>query len=159
MQRSPPAVYSYSLQFERALATQLLLLAPMAPHFASELWSGFVSAPNRLDNSGEIEWDKPILEQKWPETDMDYELDLVCQVNGIENCSVKFPRRDLQNLTKEEAARVAMNQPEVKRCLQVRNVLDVVYRVHPGFDGVVNILTDQPPPKPKKLETAVSADS
>lgn len=52
----------------------------MAPHFASELWSGFVSAPNRLNNTQEILWDKTVLEQKWPEIDADYNLDLICMV-------------------------------------------------------------------------------
>lgn len=53
----------------------------MAPHFASELWSGFISAPNRLNDSTEISWDKSVFDQKWPESDMDYKLDLVCQVS------------------------------------------------------------------------------
>nr|CAI5823146.1 unnamed protein product [Callosobruchus analis] len=66
LRKCPPAVYAYSKQFERALAAQIILLAPMAPHFASELWSGFVSAPNRLNDSGEVIWDKAVLEQKWP---------------------------------------------------------------------------------------------
>lgn len=57
------------------------MLAPMAPHFASELWSGFISAPNRLNDSTEISWDKSVFDQKWPESDMDYKLDLVCQVS------------------------------------------------------------------------------
>lgn len=77
----PPAVYAYSLQFERALACQIILLAPMAPHFASELWSGFVSAPNRLNNTQEILWDREVLEQNWPVIDRDYNLDVICQVS------------------------------------------------------------------------------
>lgn len=80
LQRVPPAIFAHSLQFERALACQIILLAPMAPHFASELWSGFVSAPNRLNNTQEILWDKTVLEQKWPEIDVDYNLDLICMV-------------------------------------------------------------------------------
>lgn len=76
----PPEIYAHSSQFERALACQIILLAPMAPHFASELWSGFTSAANRINNSGEILWDKTVLEQKWPVLDSHYNLDLVCQV-------------------------------------------------------------------------------
>ncbi|KAL1517464.1 hypothetical protein ABEB36_001227 [Hypothenemus hampei] len=155
IRRSPPAVYSYGLQFERALATQIILLAPMAPHFASELWSGFQSASNRLNNSGEIDWDKGVLEQNWPETDMDYELDLVCQINGNENCTVKFPRRDLDKLTKDDAVKIAMNQPEVQEMLKARNVRDIKFQFHSGFDGVVNILTDSPP-RQKKVQTVES---
>lgn len=52
----------------------------MAPFFASELWSGFVSAPGRLNDSEEIRWDKSVCDQMWPEADMNYNLDLVCEV-------------------------------------------------------------------------------
>lgn len=78
--RVPPVIFAKSPQFERALACQIIMLAPIAPHFASELWSGFVSAPNQLMNSGEIVWDKDVLEQKWPEIDKEYNMDIVCQV-------------------------------------------------------------------------------
>lgn len=54
----------------------------MAPHFASELWSGFVSAPNRINTSTkEINWDQGVLEQTWPEIDLNYCLQLVCMVS------------------------------------------------------------------------------
>ncbi|XP_050294862.1 leucine--tRNA ligase, mitochondrial [Anthonomus grandis grandis] len=151
IRRAPPALIAHSLQYERSLAAQIILLAPLAPHFASELWSGFTSAPNRINNTEEIRWDKNVLEQKWPETDMDYELDLVCKVNGYENCTIKFPRGDLAKLSKEDAIKVAMSRPEVQLPLKIRNILDVEFQVHEGFEGVINFLTDQPPPK-KKIE-------
>lgn len=73
-------------QFERALACLIVILAPMAPHFASELWSGFVSAPNRINTSSkEINWDQGVLEQTWPEVDSDYRLELVCLVSIFRN--------------------------------------------------------------------------
>ena len=37
-------------QFERALCDLIIMVAPFAPHFASELWRGVTSAPNRLNN-------------------------------------------------------------------------------------------------------------
>lgn len=77
----PPAVFSKSLQFERALACQIILLAPIAPYFASELWSGFISAPNRINTTEEIKWDKDVLEQNWPKIDDNYNMNIVCQVN------------------------------------------------------------------------------
>ncbi|KAH1008667.1 hypothetical protein HUJ05_009202 [Dendroctonus ponderosae] len=151
LRRAPVAVFCHSRQFERALAAQIILLAPMAPHFASELWAGFTSAPNRLNQSTEILWDRPVLEQQWPETDMNYQLDLVCQVNGWENCTVKFERRILDRLDKEEAVRVAMSQQAIESTLRMRNVLNVKFTVYPGVDSVVNFMTDQPPPKKKPV--------
>lgn len=84
LQGAIPAVFAHSLQFERALAVQIIMLYPMAPFFAAELWSGFVSAPGRLNNSDEILWDKSVSCQKWPEADFKYNLDLVCQVNIVQ---------------------------------------------------------------------------
>nr|XP_023028907.1 probable leucine--tRNA ligase, mitochondrial [Leptinotarsa decemlineata] len=149
LRKVPPAVFGHSSQFERALASQIILLAPMAPHFASELWSGFVSAPNRLNHSEEIQWEKGVFDQKWPQIDLDYKLDLVCQVNGFENSVVKIPRRDLDKLSKDEAIRIALGQKEVQNTLTTRNVLDICYTMYDGCEGVVNILTDHPPPKVK----------
>lgn len=53
----------------------------MAPYFASELWAGFQSAPNRINlNCKDFDWNKSVLEQSWPQIDWNYELDLVCKV-------------------------------------------------------------------------------
>lgn len=152
LRKVPASVIAHSKQFERALAAQIIMLAPMAPCFASELWSGFIGAPNRLNDFTEIFWDKTVLEQSWPQTDMDYKLDLLCQVNGHENASIKVTRRDLENLSKEAALKMALEQKEVQSTLTRRNILDVQYTVDSGFDGILNLITDQPPPKSKKQE-------
>lgn len=57
------------------------MLAPMAPHFASALWSGFLSAPGRLNQNWEqISWEDDVMNQKWPQVDSDYVLNLFCVV-------------------------------------------------------------------------------
>lgn len=82
----PPEVISNSKEFELALATLIIMLAPVTPHFCSELWSGFLSAPNRLnENSHLIKWDKAVLEQTWPKVDDNFELSYMCKVN-YKNC-------------------------------------------------------------------------
>ena len=72
-----------SPEFERALATQITMLAPLAPHFASELWAGFCSAPHRFANDKSIQWDKDVLEQTWPEIDMNYKMRLRVYVSNF----------------------------------------------------------------------------
>lgn len=53
----------------------------MAPHFASALWSGFVSAPGRIDQNWEqICWENDVINQKWPQVDDYYLLNLYCVV-------------------------------------------------------------------------------
>lgn len=63
-----------SREYERAIATQIIMLAPLAPHFASELWTAFCSIPHHLINKEEVLLDKDVLEQKWPEIDMNYKM-------------------------------------------------------------------------------------
>ncbi|XP_017777824.1 PREDICTED: probable leucine--tRNA ligase, mitochondrial [Nicrophorus vespilloides] len=147
LRRAPPSVFARGHQFERALACQIILLAPIAPHFASELWSGFLSAPNRLNQSNEIDWNANILKQTWPDIDYEYNLDLVFQVNGCENAVMKFPRKEIEMLCKDEAIALAFEQKEVQETLKRRTVLDVQYVMHKGYESVVNIITTNPPPK------------
>lgn len=71
----------FGKEYERALATQIIMLAPMAPHFASELWTKFTSVPNRTNTKiSDIKWDLDVLEQTWPDVDMEYKLDLSVKV-------------------------------------------------------------------------------
>ncbi|GJQ87681.1 hypothetical protein Trydic_g17499 [Trypoxylus dichotomus] len=150
LRRVSPFTVAASFQYERALAAQIILLAPMAPHFASELWSGFLSAENRLNDNSEIDWNADVLQQRWPDVDYDYRLELVCQVNGCENAAVKFPRKEIEVLCKEDALRIALEQDKVQEVLKTRTILDVKYAIHYGYENVLNILTDQPPPKIKE---------
>ncbi|KAG7210757.1 hypothetical protein KM043_012251 [Ampulex compressa] len=72
-----------SHQFERALVVQIIMLAPLAPHFASELWAGYCSAKHHLIDENEIKMDKDVLEQEWPRIDADYMMTLHIHVSCI----------------------------------------------------------------------------
>lgn len=80
-QATPAEIIKYSGQYERALASLIVMLAPMAPHFASELWSLFLRVPNRIDNGAGIDWESDVLQQSWPKIDPHYALDLKVKVN------------------------------------------------------------------------------
>ena len=68
---------THSREYERALSTQIIMLAPLAPQFASELWAGFCSTPYHLaDDDTNIQKDRDVLDQNWPEIDMDYKMNL-----------------------------------------------------------------------------------
>lgn len=59
-----------------------MTFAPIAPLFASECWSKFVSVPNRIEsNAKQLHWDKDVLEQSWPKVDADYKNLLVIKVS------------------------------------------------------------------------------
>lgn len=114
----------------------------MAPSFASELWSGFQSATNRLStDSKDYNFSKSVLEQSWPEVDLDYCLDLVCQTNGCENAIIKVPRKELEQMSYDTAVNLAMNESEVQKFLVDREIDEIKFEIYEGYEGVVNIIT------------------
>lgn len=79
--KRPEEIIKISGEYERALASLIIMIAPMAPHFASELWSQFIRLPNRINEcSTEINWDADVLEQLWPKIDTHHALDLEIEV-------------------------------------------------------------------------------
>lgn len=67
-----------------SLGCLIIMLAPIAPHFCSELWSGFVSAPNRINTKSTlIDWNNGVLKQTWPKVDEYCNLSLLCKVISV----------------------------------------------------------------------------
>lgn len=80
----PPHVIAKSKEYELALATLLIMLTPVTPHFCAELWSGFISAPNRISlDSPIVNWEKIVLDQRWPKVDDHFKLSFLCKVSII----------------------------------------------------------------------------
>lgn len=60
------------------------MFAPIAPLFASECWSKFLTVPNRIDvDQLNLKWDKDVLEQNWPAVDENIDDILVIRVGHI----------------------------------------------------------------------------
>lgn len=130
--------------YERALATQLVMLAPLAPHFASELWSKFIAAPHRLNqDSLEFKWDADILEQKWPEIDMDYEVDLTIKVNGVEACIIRIPRRNINDVTHNDALDLAFNSESVTKYVIHKKIRKTYFVLYPDIKALLNIYVER----------------
>lgn len=71
----------YNPQYERALGNLFTMFSPIAPLFASECWSKFVSVPNRVDaDEKALKWHKDVLEQDWPTLDKNLDDVLVLKV-------------------------------------------------------------------------------
>ncbi|XP_060803565.1 leucine--tRNA ligase, mitochondrial isoform X2 [Amyelois transitella] len=140
----PPEVISKSKEFEIALAYLIIMLSPVMPHFCSELWAGFMEAPNRVCHStdGKIYWDKSILEQKWPEVDDDYKLSLLCKVDGADRCDLKIEASHLKNLSQEDALHLAINEEPVAKRLK-SGILRVQYELYPGCRAILSIFTNK----------------
>ncbi|XP_040021816.2 leucine--tRNA ligase, mitochondrial [Gasterosteus aculeatus] len=63
-------VVQHSEEFEEALAALVLMIAPMTPHLASELWAGLCQVKNPL--GGLLRQGGNVLQQSWPTVDPEY---------------------------------------------------------------------------------------
>lgn len=120
------------------------MLAPMAPHFASELWSKFVSIAGRLNAaSEELQWSEDVLAQRWPDVDAAYQLDLSIRVNGFENCVIKVPRNQLDKVNHSEALDIAFNTESVTSYLIDKKIRTTNFVLYPGIEAQLNIYVDK----------------
>jgi leucyl-tRNA synthetase len=114
---APTAVFSESLE------TLLLLLSPMAPHMADELW-------NDLGHKGFM------LNLQWPDYDAEVakadEVTIVVQLNGKVRDKLTVPA----DTDPKEIERLAMESEKVKPALEGKQIRNVV--VVPG--RLVNIV-------------------
>lgn len=144
-QRAPKGVMKSGPQFEATLAAQLIMLAPLAPHFASECWYRLASAPKKADLSPiGIDWSKDVLEQKWPEVDMEYNLDFTIYVNGEETKVLKVARKLLDELGKEEALKEALVQEEVIKAMNSNALKYARFKSFPGCQADLYIAVTRP---------------
>ncbi|XP_061572457.1 probable leucine--tRNA ligase, mitochondrial isoform X2 [Cololabis saira] len=63
-------VLQHSAEFEEALAALVTMVAPMAPHLASELWTGLSQVKNPL--SPLLQRGGNVLQESWPSVDSQY---------------------------------------------------------------------------------------
>jgi leucyl-tRNA synthetase len=105
--------------------TMILLIAPFAPHLAEELWSDLGHATS-------------VHRHRWPAVDNgvtegEEEVTLVIQVDGRFRDRVTAKR----GIDRDEALRLALERPIVRRRLDDRTLSDVVF----VFDRLVNLIT------------------
>ncbi|XP_035735793.1 probable leucine--tRNA ligase, mitochondrial [Vespa mandarinia] len=132
-----------SREYERALATQIIMLAPLVPHFASELWTAFCSIPHHLINKEEVLLDKDVLEQKWPEIDMDYKMKMNVYVDKQLFMEIKVPRHTLDKLTVQEASELIMTKPFYQKLIRKRTITDVKLLSQIACDANLYITTNK----------------
>lgn len=68
---------------------------------------------------------------------------LICfKVNGEKICIVKVPKRNLDELSKEQALDMSLGQKLIREELDDRAVLGSTYFSHENYDSVINIKTN-----------------
>ncbi|XP_063357531.1 leucine--tRNA ligase, mitochondrial [Cydia amplana] len=139
----PPEVIAKSKEYELALATLIIMLSPVAPHFCSELWAGFLSAPKRISQSTPlINWQENVLGQTWPKVDNHYKLSLLCKVDGVDRCELKIAAPVLDRLGQEEAVQMMLDQADVAFRVQ-RGIIKTKYELFPGSRAFLNLFTNR----------------
>ncbi|XP_063395151.1 leucine--tRNA ligase, mitochondrial isoform X1 [Cydia fagiglandana] len=150
--RVPPEVIAKSKEYELALATLIIMLSPVAPHFCSELWAGFLSAPKRISQSSPlINWQENVLGQTWPKVDDHYKLSLLCKVDGVDRCELKIAAPVLDRLGQEEAMQMMLDQADVAFRVQ-RGIIKTKYELFPGSRAILNLYTNRSAKK-KEINT------
>lgn len=122
-----------SREYERALAVQIIMLAPFTPHFASELWATFCMVKHRLIDNNEVSLDKDVFEQKWPEIDIDYKLVLNVYVNKRQFLKLKIPRHTLDKMTAEMALEYVILDPHYHQNLEDKNIIELNLQSEKGW--------------------------
>ncbi|XP_072943956.1 leucine--tRNA ligase, mitochondrial [Epargyreus clarus] len=144
----PPEVVAKSMEFELALAQLIIMISPVMPHFCSELWAGFLSAPERINNNSScINWNENVLEQKWPVVNDNYELSFQCKVDGTDRCDLKIKAADLSNLKEEEALQMMLDQESVAKRIK-SDIINTKYELYPDCRAILHIYTRRKETKP-----------
>ncbi|XP_049535379.1 leucine--tRNA ligase, mitochondrial [Anopheles darlingi] len=147
IRRVPPEVIAFSRQYELALAAQIVMLAPMAPHFATELWQQFLSAPNRAtqdtENDTAIRWNGDVFDQRWPEIDQDFPLDLTFKINGAECCILKIPAKRFNLLTHQESLDIALKQEPILKLIGKRPLRTSEFTLYPSCEAFLAVELDR----------------
>ncbi|KAM7296984.1 putative leucine--tRNA ligase, mitochondrial [Ixodes scapularis] len=134
----------FGRQFERALAALIVMLGPLAPHFASEMWAGFADAARFRDETG-YSLDKPLMEQSWPEVDMDYNLDFLVKANDMDLLRIQLPRHRHDALTKETAYQMAIESESLRHRLQKWPKFQVVFDHQPSYKAELRFISQGKP--------------
>lgn len=141
IRRAPKTTIKYSAEYERALAACIQMLAPLAPHFASELWSRFCAVPGRVspEDRLDLNWSADVLQQRWPMIDEAYKLDLVFKINGLDLGVAKFTADQLRKLTHDQALVAALTDATVQDYVANNPIQNTSYVHYDGCEAVISI--------------------
>ncbi|KAM9386486.1 leucine--tRNA ligase, mitochondrial [Phaethornis superciliosus] len=123
LHQAPQPLILHSTEFEDALATLCIMLAPMAPHIASEMWKGLAHVQNKL--CSHHHWDADVLHQAWPKVDPEYlqpsdVVEMSVLINNKACGKVFVPQQASRNF--EEVHELVLQSELGVKHLQGRNI-------------------------------------
>lgn len=147
--RRCPLEIQHDTDFQEALAALIIMLTPVTPHFSSELWSIFTSVAKESEC---YDIKKSVVEQQWPNLDKDFMLNFNVKVNDVKVFTKPISQQQINNITKEEAFKIAYDVPEVKNIIANKTVIDTSYNVIPKYNITVEFYTQYCKMKEEKDE-------
>ncbi|XP_064025896.1 leucine--tRNA ligase, mitochondrial [Pogoniulus pusillus] len=108
LQQAPQPLISHSREFEDGLASLCIMVSPMAPHIASELWKGLAHMQNKL--CPHYQWDADVLHQSWPKVDLEY-----LQLSDVVEMSVL--------INNKACGKVPVPQQAARNCQEVHRLV------------------------------------
>ncbi|XP_042902519.1 probable leucine--tRNA ligase, mitochondrial isoform X2 [Parasteatoda tepidariorum] len=148
--RRIPKVLAQSHEFGRCLGDLIIMLAPLAPHFSSELWSAYCGAVTNSNYSYDLK--SPVLLQNWPKMDVNCNMQINIKLNGDDCDCIPISRLELLNLSEEKAISIALSREKVLDNLNGAKVKYVRYKIWPDYDPEVQIIFKPLGKKSKKYK-------
>jgi len=145
---TPGQVKRDAAEFQHLLGTILLVLAPIAPHFMSELWAGLRTVP--VKHCQEFDWNSDLFQQKWPELDPTFNLPIKVVCNKRKEAELQVAKWMFDSLSLEQAFDLACHNNNVQDNVLPNEILDKSLQIHEDFEAVLTI--NYKAPKEKKYE-------
>lgn len=136
-----------------------MTFAPIAPLFASECWSKFLSVPNRIEsNEKHLKWNENVLEQSWPKLDSDYKNLFVIKVNNKKTILRKGDN-DPETITKEYLLQKAQEHTALPELLKTQTIKQCNFIQIPNQTTAINIETSKKQKDKKNKKNKGQSDS
>ncbi|XP_039757439.1 probable leucine--tRNA ligase, mitochondrial isoform X2 [Pararge aegeria] len=148
----PPQIIANSKEYEKSLASLIIMLSIITPHFGCELWAGMRSAPNRIcDNADGIDWNQEVVQQRWPIVDESYPLSLQCKVDGADRCDLKIEANKLNSLDLDRVLQIVIEEKGVAERIK-HGILRTKYELYPNCRAILHIFTNRKAKNKLQLE-------
>merc|ERR1712059_133549 len=133
----PGQVKQASPEYQQLVGDILLVLAPLAPHLASELWECFRTVPNRM--SDKFDFDTNVWHQSWPELEPTTNLDLKVMANKKEVARLPVVKWYFDSLTEEQAFDLACHDNNVQDKVLPHDIVKKTFEKREDFEAVLEI--------------------
>uniref|UniRef100_A0A0B7AFM5 leucine--tRNA ligase n=1 Tax=Arion vulgaris TaxID=1028688 RepID=A0A0B7AFM5_9EUPU len=131
----PPEIAAVSKSFEQALADLIIMLSPMSPHFASELWVGLADVAQHQTH----QWELPVMEQPWPKLDDNCLMPLVCKINDVSILEVGVPYKDVETLNTTDALSLLQKDSIFQEKFSHYSIQNVSLRVEDDHKAILHL--------------------